>query len=330
MNRLLPLLVCLACSTQAATTTHRTPRKGVRSAFDEARVNNASLTTPVRPGSSGAAVLRAQILLDRAKFSCGEIDGSYGRNLGMAIKGYQQAHDMKATGLVGAAMWKLLNADEAPALFQYTITPEDVAGPFEKIPADMLEKANLKVLNYESPLEGIAEKLHINPQLLTKLNPGKKFDEAGVEITAPNVITAAPGKAASVVVNGTDRTVAALDAAGKILALYPATIGSEHDPLPVGDWKVTIIQRKPEFFYNSDLFWDANEQHAKAKIPPGPNNPVGVVWIGLSKEHYGIHGTPEPHNIGHTQSHGCIRLTNWNALELAQMVSKGTPATLKE
>ncbi len=330
MNRILPLMACLACSIQGATAPHRTQRKNVRSAFDEARVNNPNLITPVRPGSSGAAVLRAQILLDRAKFSCGEIDGAYGRNLGMAIKAYQEAHDIAVTGVVGPQMWKLLNADEAPALFEYVITPEDVAGPFEKIPSEMLDKANLKVLNYESPLEGIAEKLHVAPPLLAKLNAGKKFDEAGVQIVAPNVITAAPGRAASIVVSGTNRTVVALDAAGKMLAFYPATVGSEHDPLPVGEWKVTIIQRNPLFFYNSDLFWDANEQHAKAKIPPGPNNPVGVVWIGLSKEHYGIHGSPEPHNIGHTQSHGCIRLTNWNASELAHMVAKGTPAILKE
>ena len=138
MNRFLPFALCFAFSMQAATTTHRPTRRNVRSAFDETRVNNPNLTTPVRPGSSGAAVLRAQILLDRAKFSCGEIDGSYGRNLGMAIKGYQQAHEIDVTGVVGPAMWKLLNADEAPALFQYTITPEDVAGPFEKIPSDML------------------------------------------------------------------------------------------------------------------------------------------------------------------------------------------------
>jgi lipoprotein-anchoring transpeptidase ErfK/SrfK len=125
-------------------------------------------------------------------------------------------------------------------------------------------------------------------------------------------------------------TVTALDANGKVLAQYPATIGSEHDPLPVGDWKVTSILHDPPFFYNPDLFWDADANHSKAKIAPGPNNPVGVVWIGLSKEHYGIHGAPIPSTIGHTQSHGCIRLTNWDATALAKMVAKGTPVHMKE
>lgn len=317
MSRFAPLLLLIALQVPAAV-------------FHKAAVNNAALATPVRRGSSGAAVLRAQILLDRAHFSCGEIDGSYGRNLEMAIGNYQDAHGLKVTGRIDRAMWKELNADDAPALFAYTITPEDIAGPFDKDPpADMMEKAKLKSLPYASPADELAEKFHLSRQLLRKLNPGKSFDEAGTQIEVPNVIVVAPGKAASVVVNGATRTVEALDADGKIVASYAATVGSEHDPLPVGDWKVTIVQRNPAFFYNSDLFWDADEQHAKAKVPPGPRNPVGVVWIGLSKEHYGIHGSPAPQNIGHTQSHGCIRLTNWDASELAQMVRKGTPALLK-
>ncbi|MDQ2901824.1 MAG: L,D-transpeptidase [Acidobacteriota bacterium] len=318
MIRFAPLLLLIALSAPAAV-------------FHKAAVNNAALATPVRRGSSGAAVLRAQILLDRAHFSCGEIDGSYGRNLEMAIKNYQEAHGLEATGKINRDMWKELNADDAPALFAYTIAPEDVAGPFDKDPpADMMEKAKLKSLPYASAADALAEKFHLSQQLLRKLNPGKSFDEAGTQIEVPNVIVAAPGKAASVVVNGTTRTVEALDADGKVIASYAATVGSEHDPLPAGDWKVTIVQKNPVYFYNSDLFWDADEQHAKAKVPPGPRNPVGVVWIGLSKEHYGIHGTPAPQNIGHTQSHGCIRLTNWDASELAQMVRKGTPAVLKD
>ncbi len=322
MSRLAPLLLAIVLSAAAA---------GRRPIFTEAAVNNPALAAVVRPGSSGAAVLRAQILLDRAHFSCGEIDGSYGRNLEMAIRNYQQAHGLDVTGKVGADMWKELNADGAPALFSYTIAPEDVAGPFDNHPrSNMMEMANLKSLPYGSPVDELAERFHSSQQLLRKLNPGKSFEAAGTQILVPNVIVAAPGQAASVVVNGTTRTVEALDAEGKVIASYAATVGSEHDPLPVGDWKVTIVQKNPVFFYNSDLFWDADEQHARAKIPPGPRNPVGVVWIGLSKEHYGIHGTPVPQTIGHTQSHGCIRLTNWDASELAQIVRKGTPAVLKE
>ncbi|MDQ6665188.1 MAG: L,D-transpeptidase [Acidobacteriota bacterium] len=333
MIRYLPLLLLVAVSAPAAVSKPGAKRETSRgrSAFSESAVNNIAVTTPVHPGSIGAAVLRAQILLDRAHFSCGEIDGSYGRNLEMAIRNYQQAHALEVTGKIGANMWKDLNSDDAPALFSYTIAPEDVAGPFDKDPPlDMMEKAKLESLPYASPADALAERFHVSQQLLRKLNRGKSFDEAGTQILVPNVIVAAPGKAASVLVDGATRTVQALDADGKVIASYAATVGSEHDPLPVGDWKVTIVQKNPVFFYNSDLFWDADEQHAKAKVPPGPRNPVGMVWIGLSKEHYGIHGTPAPQNIGHTQSHGCIRLTNWDAAELAQMVRKGTPALLKD
>jgi len=115
-----------------------------------------------------------------------------------------------------------------------------------------------------------------------------------------------------------------------MIAQYPCTSGSEHDPLPIGDWKVTGVFKNPKFNYNPDLFWDAKPKDSKATIAPGPNNPVGVVWIDLSKEHYGIHGTPSPGQIGHTESHGCIRLTNWDALELAGLVEKGTPVSLVE
>ena len=146
----------------------------------------------------------------------------------------------------------------------------------------------------------------------------------------PNVHDDMPPKAASVVVSKSKSTVEALDANGKVLAEYPATIGSIHDPLPIGDWKVTHVTRDPIFYYNPNLFWDASGSDTKAEIKPGPRNPVGVVWIGLTKEHYGIHGTPEPSLIGHVQSHGCVRLTNWDAAELAGMVSAGTPVVFKE
>jgi len=139
-----------------------------------------------------------------------------------------------------------------------------------------------------------------------------------------------PATAAQVIVDKSDSTVALADAGGKVYAQYPATTGSEHDPLPIGEWKINGVARDPVFHYNPDLFWDADPSHAKAKIPAGPNNPVGVAWIDLSKPHYGIHGTPEPSTIGKTQSHGCIRLTNWSAREVASAVAPGTPALLQE
>jgi lipoprotein-anchoring transpeptidase ErfK/SrfK len=133
----------------------------------------------------------------------------------------------------------------------------------------------------------------------------------------------------TVIVTDATKTLEVQDAAGATIFHAPVTVGSEHDPLPVGQWKVTGVSRNPSFNYNPDLFWDADAAHAKAKIPPGPNNPVGVVWIDLSKEHYGIHGTPEPSRIGYTESHGCIRLTNWDAMRLAALVAPGTKVILQ-
>ena len=146
----------------------------------------------------------------------------------------------------------------------------------------------------------------------------------------PNVITMAPGAAASVVVSKSDSSVTAYDAQGKPLAYYVATVGSEPDPLPLGDWKINGVAHNPVFHYDPKLFWNAKPQDEKAAIQAGPRNPVGVVWIDLSKDHYGIHGTPDPSLIGHAQSHGCIRLTNWDASQLAEMVKPGTPALLRE
>jgi lipoprotein-anchoring transpeptidase ErfK/SrfK len=297
--------------------------------LDPEAIQNPSLTDPVGPHSRGSAVVRAAILLDRAHFSPGEIDGAYGRNLQKAILAYQSAHGLQASAVVDAPTWAALNEDKGAILVPYTIVPENVAGPFEAIPTEMLAKAKLKALNYESPLEGMAETFHSNPRLLEALNPGKDFTKAGEQIVGPNVTAPYFAKAVTVVVDKSHSTVTALDTAGKVLVFYPATIGSRHDPLPIGNWQITGVKRSPWFFYNSKLFWDA-EEHAKAKIPPGPNNPVGVVWIGLSKDHYGIHGTPEPSKIGHTASHGCIRLTNWDASQLAALVAPGTPAILKE
>ncbi|HEY3123928.1 MAG TPA: L,D-transpeptidase [Thermoanaerobaculia bacterium] len=308
---------------------HRAQRKtGV--VIDAAAVSNPALAQVVGPGSSGSAVLRAQILLARAHFSCGEIDARYGANLRGAIADFQTAHGLAGSGIVEEETWRILNADTAPALFRAAIAPEEVAGPFTPVPEDMIEKAKLPALSYSSPLEAIAEKYHASPALLQKLNPGSGFDRAGEEILAPNVLVPPPEKAASIVVSKSRHSVTALDAEGRVLSRFPATSGSEHDPLPIGKWKILGVGRNPSFHYNPDLFWDAKGSDGKALIAPGPNNPVGVAWIDLSKEHYGIHGTPEPSQIGKTQSHGCVRLTNWDVTELSNMVGPGTPAILEE
>ena len=285
---------------------------------------------PIAEGANGSGVVRAQILLDRAHFSCGAIDGEFGSNLQKTVTAYQNDRHLTATGAVDAATWTSLNTDKAPVLMTYTIAPEDEKGPFVQIPTDMMKQAALPAMGYTSPLQELAERFHASPELLQALNPDVDFSQPGQTITVPNAVTMPPGRAATIYVSKSESAVRAVAADRKLLAFYVATIGSDHDPLPIGNWKVQWVKRNPVFHYDSRLFWDAKRPNQRATIQPGPNNPVGLVWIDLSKEHYGIHGTPDASLVGHAASHGCIRLTNWDALELANMVQPGTPAILQE
>ncbi len=294
-------------------------------------VNAAGLLAPVKAGDKGAAVLRAQILLERARFSPGEIDAAYGSNMHQAIAGFQRSRGLPVNGEVDAATWVALDRDSAPALVVVTLTAEDVAGPFRPLPAGVPAQAKLDALGFVSPLESLGETFHASPALLSQLNPGKHFGLAGEQLLVPGVEASAPmPTVAKLVVDKSDSTVSLLDVAGKVVAQYPASTGSSHDPLPLGDWKIKGVGKHPTFHYNPKLFWDAKAGDARATLAAGPNNPVGVVWIDLSKEHYGIHGTPEPSKIGKTQSHGCIRMTNWSAQAVSEVVKPGMIATLQQ
>jgi len=274
-----------------------------------------------------------QVLLDRAGFSPGEIDGKRGSNTERALAAYARVHP-QPTGTSDDAILRggARGADATPLLVSYTITPEDAAGPFRPIPDDMMEKAKLPALGYSSLAEMLGERFHVSPTLLAALNPGVSL-QAGATIQVPNVETAPPASppaAAKVVVSRSMSSMTALDAQENVLFYAPTTTGSEHDPLPIGTWAVTAVLHNPVFNYNPDLFWDANPSQMKARLPAGPNGPVGTIWIDLTKEHYGLHGSPEPSQIGHTSSHGCVRLTNWDAAKLAAMVKKGTPVIFVE
>lgn len=286
--------------------------------------------TVVRPKVSGPNVLRAQVLLDRAHFSPGEMDASYGSNLRKAILGFQKLHQLKVSGEIDAATWKELERDQAPVLTVYTVTAKDVAGPYTKIPGDMAGKSKLPTLGYANLAEALGERFHCSPELLRRLNPGKKLDKVDEQLLVPNVAIIKPlPKAASVLVDAKDGTLTLLDAGGMPFAQFPASTGSKHDPLPEGRWSVRGVATNPEYRYNPKLFWDAKAGDTKARIAPGPNNPVGRAWIDLSIEHYGIHGTPEPGKIGKTQSHGCIRLTNWDVMQVVKAVGRGVTVLLQ-
>jgi lipoprotein-anchoring transpeptidase ErfK/SrfK len=319
-------------------------------------------------------ILAAQIMLDRAGFSPGEIDGKAGANLKRAAMAFQRAHALAESGQIDQMTWQRLSeltGNQTP-LTTYGITDADVAGPFvPDIPTDLIAQSKLKALGYRSALEALAERFHASPALLQQMNKGAAFATAGEQIVVPNVQPfelaalaqkeAAPARrgapargaapangrgaapadgrgrgqaerppAMTIAVTKSTSSLTVEDESGRVLFHAPVTSGSEHDPLPIGTWKVTTVQKMPVFNYNPDLFWDANPAHTKARIPAGPNNPVGVAWIDLSKEHYGIHGAPEPSKVGHTQSHGCVRLTNWDAARVLQWAQAGTVVVFRE
>lgn len=304
----------------------------------------APIARPHPPVDSATLdVLAIQVALDRAGFSSGVIDGRNGSNTRKATDAFR-SRDGRAV------------PPAADPLIEYRITDADVAGPFApSIPRDLVEQSKLPALSYSSVEEAIAERFHTTPALLRRLNPAATF-AAGDALTVPNVepmplpastTTAGPSSATSpakpvattgradrpkvvVTVSRSQSALSVSNEAGAVVFFAPVTTGSENDPLPIGEWKVTGVQFNPPFRYNPELFWDADPSHTKATIPPGPNGPVGVAWIDISKEHYGIHGTPEPSTIGRTTSHGCVRLTNWDVLRVAALVGPGTRVVFKE
>ncbi|HET9715779.1 MAG TPA: L,D-transpeptidase [Pseudolabrys sp.] len=297
--------------------------------LDARRVNDAQWNGSFRSKKNAIhpLLVKAQVLLARANFSPGEIDGRLGDNLRKAIAAFAEEQGLSATNLDQALWDRLASSSTDPVLVEYTISDDDVRGPFAGSIPDQLEKMkSLPRLSYTSAKEKLAEKFHMSPELLSALNPRTDFESAGQAIIVANLPShSVAEKVARIEVDREKQELTALAADGKVIAYYPATVGSEEKPAPTGTLKVTTVSKNPTYRYDPDYAFKGVHASKPFTIKPGPNNPVGLVWIGLTGEGYGIHGTPEPSNVGKTQSHGCVRLTNWDALQLASAVSKGTP-----
>ena len=313
-----------------------------------ARPAPASSPAVADPGAIDQNIMHVQVILDHLGFSPGTLDGRAGISLTAALKGFQEARGLTITGRIDQPTLAALHPYAAwrPTV-RLRLTEAALAGPYvNPIPHSEMEQAKLPSLGYRNPLEKLAEMFHTTPDVLIRLNSRETQLTPGTMVVFPNAlpssraydtslkpdwqqtlaslnVDAVQPQGEKIVVDKSDGVLRVLDAAGKLVAQFQVTTGSEHDPLPLGTHKVTVIDRNPKFHYNPDLFWDAKATDKAAMLPPGPNGPVGVVWLDLNIPHYGIHGTPEPQYIGRTESHGCVRLANWNAARLAQMVKPG-------
>jgi lipoprotein-anchoring transpeptidase ErfK/SrfK len=293
------------------------------------QMNAAPVAVPIKGDVNGPSVLKTQVYLDRLNFSVGVIDGRWGRNAAIALWWYQRSRGINAPepGAVDEQTFRALahQTGGAPALVQHTITEEDVKGPFVRVPDEMYDKAELDCLCYESKREKLAERFHTTVEFLESVNPESEFN-AGESIWVPNVrppVTADRPDIAKVVISIRGNTFNAFDSAGNLVFHSPTTLGSKYDPSPRETVQVKKIVHDPHFHYQPKLFAEVPDDEPEANLNPGPNSPVGVVWIALTKPHFGIHGTSDPDSIGYASSHGCVRLTNWDAKEVAHRIREG-------
>lgn len=268
-------------------------------------------------------LVRLQILLDRSPFSPGVIDGLAGDNTRQAIAAWRGTEGLGEGDAADAALLEqLAAADTAPVMTTYVLTAADIAGPFSPPPGADLAAQAAGGANYSSARERLAERFHVTEALLQALNPGVDFRRAGQTLVVPAVADRPLAEVARIVIDKAERSARAFDAAGRLLAFYPATIGSTERPAPSGTLRVVGVANEPDYTYDpARLTYDRGDR--KVVVPAGPNNPVGSVWIELSRDSYGIHGTPDPSRIAKTASNGCIRLTNWDAEQLAAGVRPG-------
>ena len=291
----------------------------------EAKINEATLhDTGVKDGVD-PAILRAEVMLDRMHDSPGVIDGRTGANFEHALEEYEKQNDLKVTKTLDKDVWeRLIEQAGRPVLVDHVLTDSDVAGPFfPDLPKDYAKLATMKAMGYRSVAQKLGGLFHMGEDLLAALNPGVDLGKAGGHILVTD--TAGPpvhGRLARIFVDKRKSQVLGYDREGHVLIALPATIGSRELPSPSGTYKVKGVAWNPIYYYNPKNFVQG-DNHDKLQLPPGPNNPVGSVFIALTKPTYGLHGTPDPSEIDKTASHGCVRMTNWDATELAHLVHRG-------
>jgi hypothetical protein len=299
--------------------------------MNPAAVNDAAVTVPISGDVQGPSVLRAQVLLDRNRYSVAAIDGRWGKNSAIAVYWFQRSKGLPTTGEIDEQTYRALldGAGALPLMREYSVTAEDMKGPFTAIPEDVYDQEKLDCLCYETPLEYLSEKFHVTQEFLQSLNPNVKAESiaAGTKLWVPNVretVTEGVGKdIQKIVVSVKGNYLHGLDAAGNIVFHAATTVGSKYDPSPDETVKLVKTAFDPHFHYQPKLFADVSDDKPEANLQPGPNSPVGVVWMALSKPHFGIHGTGDPESIGYASSHGCVRLPNWDAREVANRTPEG-------
>ena len=278
-----------------------------------------------------AFLIRLQVLLDRVHISPGVIDGLQGENLKKAVRTYEEQNGLTPDGEIDEQLWASLEKDGAPAVQAYTISDKDMSENFAgEIPDDYAKLAEMKWIGYRGPREMLAERFHMDEDLLQALNPNADFGKPGTKIIVAAPGEKAEGRVTRIVADRSGGQLFGYGEDGKLIVAYPATIGSESNPSPSGTHKVKGVAEEPTYSYRPDVNFQQGDNTEPLEIPPGPNGPVGLVWIDLTEPTYGIHGTPEPSLIDKAGSHGCVRLTNWHALELAKLVKVGVPVEFKE
>ncbi|AVA22140.1 MULTISPECIES: L,D-transpeptidase [unclassified Rhizobium] len=275
-------------------------------------------------GKSKVEITALEVFLSRQGISPGAIDGRMGANVTKAVYAYQQMTGQTLNPNDTDSILEQLRLSGGMPIINYTITPADAAGPYvASIPEDYAEKAQMPSLGYTSTTEMLAERFHMDEGYLKELNPGVDFTVPGTTIKVVNTGPGKTGTVAKILADKGRKQVFAYDASGALIAAYPASIGSTDTPSPSGTVTVERVAFNPGYTYNPKINFKQGANDKILDIPPGPNGPVGLVWMALSKPTYGIHGTPDPSKIGKSQSHGCVRLTNWDATELAKMVKPG-------